>query len=321
MTTVSGVGPASGFAIAAGPLDGPLSVAAALGALKLQPGSTVDIEDTLDNIQKNLAALQAVSARITGLSTTSATQQLSVTAAQYAKYDDILALWGAGDGQTVEVTQLTATAAASFAAARPAWVDSITVHDANTRIQRNLDDLQALAAAGTLRQIVQTGPSGLLRITAAQMESDADALALIKNQAYTLAITEASVSDTLGLGERAALSTHAKVKTIEVKDTTAAIEDHLDDLQRVGFRLKSLSQTDTGDALTLTGEQMTRDAALIGKILTPYQLEVLRASAAQTAKLVANQKVVSVSVPTAPTTSRASGPCCNAWPTTCSRWR
>ncbi|MFO1329220.1 MAG: hypothetical protein U1F56_17805 [Rubrivivax sp.] len=296
MTTVSGVGPVLGLPNVVATPAGPLSVAAALSTLKLQPGSTVEVSDTLDNIQKNLDALQAASARITSLVTTSDAKQLSVSAAQYAKHDDILALWGIGSGQTVEVTQVSAGAAAAFVAAKPDWVTSITVADANTRLQRNLDSLQALAAAGTLRQIVQTGPSGLLKITAAQMSADADALGLIKNGAYSLALTEASVSDTLGLGANPALTANARVKSIEVKDTTAAIEDNLDALQRVGFRLKSVSQTDSGDALTLTGEQVTRDAALIGKILTPYQLDVIRASAAQTAKLVANQKVVSVAV-------------------------
>jgi hypothetical protein len=64
----------------------------------------------------------------------------------------------------------------------------------------------------------------------------------------------------------------------------------------VGLRLKSISQTDPGTALTITGAQYWQDSVAIGKILTSYQLDVVRASAAQAAKLAANQKVVTVSV-------------------------
>lgn len=273
-----------------------LTVAQALSRLRLTPGSTVSVADTAENIQKNLDALQAQAARITGLASTDGRQQLSVGAAQYARDGAILALWGAGSGNSVEVTGVSATAAASFVAGKPEWVGTITVADSITGIQRNLDALQTLVAAGSVRQIVHTTAASTLKISAAQLAANGDALAAIKNQAYALAITDASVADTLGLDGKSALVANARVKSIEVKDGTDAIEANLDALQRVGLRLKSIAQTDADNPMTLTAAQVTKDAVTLGKILTSYQLDVIRATSAQAAKLAANQKVVTLAV-------------------------
>ena len=104
------------------------------------------------------------------------------------------------------------------------------------------------------------------------------------------------MSDTLGLDSQAALVDNVKVKSIDVRDTTDAIEANLDALQRVGLRLKSISQSDTGSPITLTGAQYAQDALALGKIVTSYQLAVIRAFATQTSMLSSNQKVVTVSV-------------------------
>lgn len=293
---VTGVSSAAGSIFVPPTSTDPVTVATALTTLRLKPTTTVVIADTLQNIQKNLEALQGVAAKVTSLTTTDVTQKLSVIASQYAKDSSILAKWGAGGGNTVEVTGVKAANALSLVAAKAAYVTSITVADSSANIQKNLNDFQTLASDGDLRQIIQTGAAAALKITAAQLAADGDALDAIKNHAYSLAITNASVSDTLGLDGQTALTTNAKIKSIDVRDTTAAIEIDLDALQHVGLRLKSLSQSDAATPLTLTGTQYTQDAVAIGKILTSYHLAVLRASAAQTSLLTSNQKVVTVSV-------------------------
>lgn len=296
MTTVSGV--ASSDLIATAGSAEPVTVAKALATLKLRPGSTVAISDTVANLQKNLETLQAYAGRITAVGTTDETAKLTVSAAQYAKTGAILAKWGAGDGNTVDVTGIAAANAASFAAARPGWVDQLSVSDSAANVARSIDSLQSLAAdGGPLRQITLTGSTSTLRITAAQLGSSADALGKVRNQAYSLAITGATVAETLGLDGQSALTANAKVKAIDIRDTTAAIEDNLDNLQRVGLKLRSLSQTDAADdPLTLSASQLVKDSAVLGKILTPYHLDVIRASAAQVSKLAANNRVVSITV-------------------------
>ncbi len=297
MPSVNGVGGASaGSIFVPQSSTDPVTVATALTTLKLKPSTTVVIADTVQNIQKNLDALQKLAAKITSLTTTDSTAKLSVSATQYANERAILAKWGAGDGNTVEVTDVKAASAAALIAAKPSYVTSVTISDSSANIQKNLNDLQTLVSSGNVRQIVQTGAAATLKITAAQLAADGDALDAIKNHAYSLAITNASVSDTLGLGSDPALTANAKIKSIDVRDTTDAIETNLDALQRVGLRLKSISQTDAATPLSITGTQYTQDSVAIGKILTPYHLAVLRASAAQTSLLTSNQKVVTVSV-------------------------
>lgn len=296
MTTVNGIAPASAPAFGTQAAPGAVSVATALSTLKLKPGSTVAISDSLANIQKNLDALNGLAGRITGLATTDSSQQLSVGAAGYQRNGAILALWGAGDGNSVEVTNVAAASATSLVAARPSWVSSITVADGSGNLARNLDALQTLAAAGSLRQIVHTGPATAMKITAAQVQANQGALSIIKNGAYALSVTDATVSDTLGLDGQAALGSNLKVKSIAVKDGTDAIEANLDALQRVGLRLKSISQTDTDNPITLSGAQVWQNAVTLGKILTSYQLDVVRATSAQAAQLAANQKVVTIAV-------------------------
>ncbi len=296
MTTIAGVGSAGSASTSTASTD-PVTVARALSLLKSSPGSTVAIVDTLDNIQRNLDALQAVAGKITSLAGSGDTQALTVSAAQYQRDATILATWGAGDGQTVHVSQVKAANAAAFLDAKPDYVESIAVADSALNIQNHLDELQGLVSAGSVTQIVQTGTPAAIKITAAQLVADADALGAIKNQAYALSITEASVSDTLGLDGQSALASNTRIKAIEVKDGTDAIEAQLDALQRLGLRLKSIAQTDAEDnPLTLTAAQYAKDRIAIGKILTPVQLDVIRASAAQAAQIAANRKVVTVTV-------------------------
>ncbi len=294
MSTIGGVRFAASPA-AATSTSGPLSVATALASLRLNPGSTAVISDSRANIESNLDALQRVAARVTSLTTTDSTTQLSVTAAEYGKNAAILAKWGATSGNTVDVTGVAAADAAALASTGPSWVSTFTVTDSSGSLATHLDSLQSLVAAGRLRQIVRTGAAAPLKITVAQLDADAGALAAIKNGAYTLAVTDASVGDALGLDGKSALTANAKVSAVHIKDTTAAIEQNLDALQRVGLKLKTIAQTDTA-TLTVSASQVKNDAIAIGKILTPYHLDVIRATADQVAKLAANSKVLSVSV-------------------------
>lgn len=250
-----------------------LSVATALASLRLNPGTSVAISDSRANIEANLDALQRVAARVSSLVTTDTTAQLSVSAAEYAKNTAILAKWGATDGNTVDVTGVAAADAATFATERASWVSTFTVTDSSANLAKRLDSLQSLVAAGSLRQIVRTGTAAPLRITTAQLNADAGALAAIKNGAYTLAVTDASVGDALGLDGKSALTANAKVSAIHIKDTTAAIEQNLDALQRVGLKLKTIAQTDTA-TLTVSASQVKNDAIAIGKILTPTPFKV-----------------------------------------------
>ena len=102
-----------------------MTATAALYALRSHKASTVEISDTVQNIAKNLDALQPYTAKITALSTTDTNQKIVVTGAQYQKDKALLAVWGAGAGQTVGVTG----AQASVAGTLGGYVTSLTVAD------------------------------------------------------------------------------------------------------------------------------------------------------------------------------------------------
>ncbi len=272
--------------------SGPLTVANALAQLRHHPSATVDISDSVQNIAKNLDALQSVAGKITSISTTDTSTAMTVTGAQYQKDGAALAIWGAGSGQTVAIT----AAKASISVALPSYVTSVKVADSRASIQSHLDSLETLATNGLLQEISQTGTQGNLSITVGQLTADQDALDKIKNHGYTLAITGASVSDALGPDGSSGLSTNSKVKSIAITDTTDAIASHLDDLQRVGLRIKSISQTDAQNPLSLTGQQYQQDKVVLGKIITSDMLDVIDASATQTRALASDHKVVTVDV-------------------------
>jgi len=215
-----------------------------------------------------------------------------VTGAQYQRDRAILNVWGAGAGQTLGVTAAKATQASALAS----YVTSVSVSDSSASIARNLDTLQTLTASGALSEIVQSGNPGNLTITAAQLTADQDALDKIKNHGYTLAITNASVSDVLGLDLQPALSANAKVKTISIVDTTDAIASNLDALQQVGLRIKSIAQSDATTPLELTGDQYKSDKAVLGKIITSDLLAVMDASVAVARAASADHKVVTVNI-------------------------
>lgn len=269
-----------------------VTASTALTMLRKNPTGAVTISDTAANIQKNLDALQKYASKITSLAASDSNNKLTVSASQYTNDRALLNLWGAGSGQTVAVTGAKAAAAGTMAS----YVTSVTVQDTAVNLQSNLDNLNALVTSGLVREISQAGTVTPLTINVGQVTSDAAALGAMKNHAYSLNITGASVSDVLGLGSNAALGTNAKVKSIAVVDTTDNIKNHLDALQKVGLRIKNISQTDAATPLSVTGTQYASDKAILNKFISSDHLAVLDASAAQVHTLQADHKVISLSV-------------------------
>ena len=269
-----------------------VTAATALTMLRKNPAGAVTISDTAANIQKNLDALQKYASKVTSLSASDSNKNLTVSASQYTADRTLLNLWGAGSGQTVAVTGAKASTAGSMAS----YVTSVSVADSATNIQSSLDNLNALVTSGLVRDISQLGTPAALTVTVGQVTSDAAALGAMKNHAYSLNVTGASVSDALGLGANPALGTNAKVKSIAIVDTTDNIKNHLDALQKVGLRIKSLSQTDAATPLTVTGAQYSADKSILNKFISSDHLAVLDASAAQSLALKADHKVISLTI-------------------------
>lgn len=293
MSDIGGIGGIGGTGGPYAPTaDGPVACGTALTILRKNPSETVEITDTVQNILKNLDNLRPFLSRIDAITTEDTNQNMVVSYAQYQKSGSVLAKWGEGSGQTVSIT----AAKASISVTQPSYVTSISVSDTVGAIQRNIDNLQSLAAGGILQEIVQTGAAGHLTLTVDQLADDQAALDLIKNRGYTLAVTGATVSDALGLDSNPAIADNVRVKSIAIVDTTDNIADNLDALQRIGLRIKSIAQTDEETPLEITGAQYKLDSLVLGKITTSDILAVMDASASQARALTADARVVTATV-------------------------
>jgi hypothetical protein len=125
-----------------------------------------------------------------------------------------------------------------------------------------------------------------MAITAAKLVTNADALAKITGF-YNLDVTGATVTQALSYAN------DMKVKSVAIVDTSASIATNLDALSDLGLRIKEI-RTNQTDALQISSAQVKKDAFVIGKIYSNYQLAVVDATAAESAALAKNKKVVSV---------------------------
>jgi len=99
---------------------------------------------------------------------------------------------------------------------------------------------------------------------------------------------------------------NARIGSISITDTTGGVESNLDDLQRLGVRLKAITVSDvdvtsdgtaaTNGKIDLSAAQVKSDSLVIGKIISSYQLAVHGASLAQSTALSTNKRVVTIDI-------------------------
>jgi hypothetical protein len=76
--------------------SGPRTVADALSGLRRHIYASLTISDSVQNIVKNLDTLQGYASKITAVSTTDVSKNMTVTGDQYQKDNALLDQWGAG---------------------------------------------------------------------------------------------------------------------------------------------------------------------------------------------------------------------------------
>ena len=277
---VNAVNPGSMFYVSPGTT--PVNVSTALAMAKQYPKTKFSISDTSENLSKNLDALLRIKNNITTIAQTNASVKIVVTAAQLNKNASVLGK--ISTNYLLDVKQVTAGNAETIAAKE--HVSTISVVDGSTDIGLNLDKLQAINSKIT--SITQLGRTSPMAITAAKMGANADVLGKISGF-YNLAVTGASVTQALGYAD------DLKIKSVAIVDTSAQIADNLDDLADLGLRIKEIRSTETV-ALQVSAAQIKKDAFVIGKIYSNYQLAVYDATAAESAALTRNKKVVTIDI-------------------------
>lgn len=276
---VNTVTPGSMFYVSAGTT--PVSVGSALALAKQYPKTKFTISDTSENISKNLDALLKIKNNITSISQTSATDAIVLTATQLAKNASVLGK--ISTSYLLDVKQVTAAHAVTIGS--NTHVTSMDVLDSSQQIGLNLDALQANTKINSITQSGRTSP---MAITADKLVTNADALAKITGF-YNLDVSGASVAQALSY------ASDMKVKSVAIVDTSASIATNIDALSDLGLRIKEI-RTNQTDALQITSAQVKKDAFVIGKIYSNYQLAVVDASAAESASLAKNKKVVSIDI-------------------------
>ena len=276
---VNAVNPGSMFYVTPGTT--PVSVGTALAMAKQYPKTKFSISDTSENLSKNLDALLKIKNNITTIAQTVATVPMVVTATQLSKNASVLSK--ISTNYLLAVKQVTAGNADTIAAT--AHVSTVDVVDSSTEIGLNLDDLQANNKVVTITQSGRTSP---MAITAAKMVTNATALGKITGF-YNLAVTGANVAQALSY------ASDMKVKSVAIVDTSAQIADNLDDLAELGLRIKEIRSNES-TALQVSAAQVKKDAFVIGKIYSNYHLAVYDATAAESAALTRNKKVVSIDI-------------------------
>ena len=274
----------------------------ALKAIRLRPNVKVNITDSVANIAKYLGALTGVVNNVGTISQNDASTDtlVALTASQYTSYSKVLAKLDAGSPPVSYKLSLSGvTAAAAIAYNANSRILTLSVTDSSANIGTNIAGLKGVLDNNKLGAITQSGATTPIALTRASYEANAAVLGKI-GTAYTVAMTAATATQAVGY------TSNARIGSISIVDTTGGVEAKLDELQKLGVRLKRIEVSDAGvtsdgtDAtngkIDLTAAQAKSDALVIGTIYNSYQLAVHNASLAQSASLSTNKKVVTIDI-------------------------
>ena len=213
--------------------------------------TNLNVAAAIDTLAQNLSKLKTINL-------TSSSSDLSLTFAQYTNDAGVLALIG----NTYSLTLSAVPVASLFAVAQSSKVTSVSLSDTGANISNNLDNIASLA--GKITTLVQTDAPSLISLTAAQLKSDASALALISGT-YALNVTAVAVS--------AVSSTlnQPLVSAVAVRDTDANFVANLSFLNANVNKISTITLTDSS-VLSITPAQQTADAVLLSKIVGGYTI-------------------------------------------------
>lgn len=254
--------------------------------------TSISVADTAANVQSNLSALETLAASTVLASiffTDTDVPTLSVTETELTSDADALALIAGSYDLTV--TSVAAADAATVAAT--ANVTTVSISDTAANVVANLDELQALSAAGELGSITLTDSgTPTLSLSGAQLATDAGAIAAITGS-YDISLTSVLA------GSAATVAAETGVTSVAVSDTAANVVANLAALETLATdsELASITLIDPGTpTLTITASQLSSDATALGLISGSYDLAVTSVLAANVTTVAANTYVTSISV-------------------------
>jgi hypothetical protein len=221
--------------------------------------NSLSIKDTQANFIENLSVLNANVSFISSITLTDS-KKLLITAAQEATAKVLLSkivgsyTLGAHVISTADLQTLATFVGSELA----------VISDSSANIATNLDALQAYVSK--ISSISQSGTVEPLAITAAQLKSDASALAKISGL-YSLVVSAVPVA---AMSQVLATS---HVSSISITDTGAHFTENLNTLSTNVNSISTITLTDT-HVLTITAQQQTAAAMLLSKIVGGYALGI-----------------------------------------------
>ena len=241
--------------------------------------ASFSVVDSAEHVGANLDVLDAMGKLSTITNTT--TTPINVTAAQWATEADTI---GRITNNVYSVT-ISGVAAADASALATGHVVSVSVADTTDNILASLTDLQAM---GSKLTSLSQSTASTIDITAAQLYANAATFAKF-NDSYSLRVSGVAADDALHVSRLAGVSSMA------ISDTSANIATHLDDLQSLGARVTTLTQTGNAAPLAITAAQWRTDASILAKINT-HTLAVSQVSLDDLAAIAADQQVTQISI-------------------------
>ncbi|MGD0958392.1 MAG: hypothetical protein ABSB19_01150 [Methylomonas sp.] len=208
--------------------------------LALPHVASVSVTDSGADIVANLAALESLGGRLSGIAQSDAGTPLSISAAQYAS--DGYALTKINGAYSLLINGFSAGAAINI---NNSHVSSFTVTDSSGNIDNDLNNLQALTEQGELTAITRTDPKNPLTISISQLINDNSVLGLMPNA------------------------------TLNVTDSSANLINDLPILESHENNINSIMHTDAGKPdITLTTQQYDSYIDALAEIGAPYNLSI-----------------------------------------------
>ena len=251
---------------------------------------TVAVKDTAKAISSNLDALNSLGTQLTSLAPSDGSV-LTITADQLN--NDTAALASLASTINYKVTGVPVSQLTTLST--NTRVTSISISDTSDNIASNLDAIQAAVTSLGAKvppvtiTITQSGTVNPLNLTAAQVSSDAGALAAITGN-YALKVSAVAAANAV------ALASNTHVSSMEVKDTATAIKNQIGSLSNLGSKVYLVTQTDPANNLELTLPQWTSNATFLRKFQNGLHVNLNGVTTAQALTLVADSRVDHVSV-------------------------
>jgi hypothetical protein len=270
----------------------PVSVATAITNLGNNPNlSKIEISDSAAAINANMDALIAMGSKLSKLSITGPSNQLQLTATQYAAGSRTLA--AINTNYSLKVTNATLDRLNTIVANRK--VTTVNVEDTSANMSANFQAL--LNQPNKIQQISLIGPTSPIQLTGEvyKNQPSRDTLAKIQGGNYTLALRDVSVSVLKDFAY-----SDAKVTSIAIKDNGSNIGAEL--AKTVGSKLidvakvSSITQTDSNNAINVTDSKLQTLTSTLAKVVGAYSLAVSEVSVARASAAASTANVKSISL-------------------------